>query len=124
MVPFLRLECVIGTTSIGPKCGSRRFNVTDVGVGRTSECGGGSLVGSATFSGVSCSLIAVSGLPRGSTDSEVGCDAAEGTAILEDLRVGASIDAGATGVREMDVREVVVQESIAGSFGGIVVNCS
>jgi len=118
MVPFLRPECVIGATSIGPKGGSGRFNGDGVcGMGRTGECGGRSLVGDATFSGVSWT--AVSGVPRGSTDSEEGCGVAEGTAILEDLCVGVSRDAGATDARKMIVRVVVLQKSIVGSFGGI-----
>jgi hypothetical protein len=76
-------------------------------------------VGNATFFGVSWTV--VSGLPRGSTDSEEGCDAAEGTAILEDLCVGVSRDGGVTDAGETDVRVVVVRESILGSFGGIKV---
>ena len=89
------------------------------GVGRTGECGGRSLVGNATFSGVSWT--AVSGVPRGSTDSEGGCGGAEGTATFEDLCVGVSRDAGATDARKTNVRVVVVQESIVGIFGGIEV---
>jgi hypothetical protein len=119
MVPFLRAGCVIGATSIGPEGGSRRYNGEGVcGVGRTGECGGRSLVSNATFFGVSGTV--VSGLPRGSTDSGEGCGAAEGTAILEDLCVGVSRDGGVTDARGTpDVRPVVVQESIVGSFGGI-----
>lgn len=54
MVPFLRTECVIGATSIGPESGSGRFNGEGVcGVGRTGKCGGRSPVDNATFFGVS-----------------------------------------------------------------------
>ena len=53
MVPFLRTECVIGATSIGPESGSGRFNGGVCGVGRTGECDGRSPVGNVTFFGVS-----------------------------------------------------------------------
>jgi hypothetical protein len=79
-------------------------------------------VGNATFSGISWT--AGSGLPRGRTDSEEGCGAAEGIAILEDLCAGVSRDAGAIDAREIDVRVMAVQEPMVGNFGGRETNRS
>lgn len=95
MDSFLRPGRVISATPIGLKGGSGRFNGEGVcGVGSTGECCGRSLVGDTTYSAVSWT--AVSGVPRGSADSEEGCGAAEGTATLEDPSVRVSRDADAT----------------------------